>query len=522
MLHAVNHFAKPLRMLSASLALSVFTASAQAPADIRIALVIGNAAYAGNAALANPANDARAMGETLKQLGFNVVEVRDGSKAQMTDAVAKVRDTLKGKQGIGMLYYAGHGLQLDWRNYMVPVDAKLGKASDVAEQTVDLNSVIDAFKLAGNRMNIVVLDACRDNPFAGSAASGKGLAQLDAPPGTFLAYATAPGNVAEDGDAKSGNGLYTQYLLEELKKPTAKIEDVFKRVRLNVRKQSQGRQVPWESTSLEDDFVFNDGTRSPTPGDPAARMPKVQDRQAAERQFQMEKTEWDKIKDGTDLDVVFTFLQKYPSGFLSETAQFRLDQLQAIRVTAQPGKDGVTPLPSGVRRWHLGDQVSFETTDGLTRIKERETRQVASLLGDKVIFADGENVLDQMGGVLKSKSGIFSPAILTAPADLALGKKWRSAFQQTTSSGLSGFTYLDYAVVALEDVQLMGRGVKVFRVSGRGFFNINGGGSLQLEQSLWIDPSTMRVVRTDRLYRGNGRIFENSSTLMVDSVSAKR
>ncbi len=244
----------------ATLGLAVFSVAAQAPGDLRLALVIGNGAYPGAAALTNPANDAKAMSETLRALGFTVVELRDGNRAAITEAIVKVRDTLKGKQGIGMLYYAGHGLQLDWHNYMVPVDARLSKAADVPAQTVDLSTVIDAFKTAGNRMNIVVLDACRDNPFAGTA-SGKGLAQLDAPPGTFLAYATAPGNVAEDGDSRSGNGLYTQYLLEELKKPITKIEDVFKRVRLNVRKQSQGRQIPWESTSLEDDFFFNDGVR---------------------------------------------------------------------------------------------------------------------------------------------------------------------------------------------------------------------------------------------------------------------
>ena len=244
-----------------NMALLSIPATAQAPLDLRVALIIGNSAYAGNMALVNPANDAKAMADVLKRLGFTVIELRNGNKAQMTAAIAQVSNSLKGKQGVGMLYYAGHGLQLDWRNYMVPVDANLKNAADVPAQTIDLSSVVDIFKAAGNRMNIVVLDACRDNPFGGNTSSAKGLAQLDAPPSTFLAYATAPGNVAEDGDVKSGNGLYTQFLLQELKRPTAKIEDVFKRVRLNVRKQSNGRQIPWESTSLEDDFFFNDGVK---------------------------------------------------------------------------------------------------------------------------------------------------------------------------------------------------------------------------------------------------------------------
>lgn len=252
------------KTLGVSIALATFAVSAQAPLDVRVALIIGNSAYIGAPVLGNPANDARAMGEVLRSLGFQVIELRDGNKAQMTAAISRVQESLKGKQAVAMLYYAGHGLQLDWRNYMVPVDARLASAADVPRQTIDLGSVIDTFKGAGTRMNIMVLDACRDNPFASSTSSAKGLAQLDAPPGTFLAYATAPGNVAEDGDEKGGNGMYTQYLLLELRKPFGKIEDVFKRVRLSVRQKTQGRQTPWESTSLEEDFFFNDGTRLAT------------------------------------------------------------------------------------------------------------------------------------------------------------------------------------------------------------------------------------------------------------------
>ena len=239
--------------------LTSFGTLAQAPLDIRIALVIGNAAYVHAPALANPTNDAKSMAVILRKLGFKVIEVIDGNRQQMSDAIVQMQAILKGQQAIGMLYYAGHGLQLDWRNYMVPVSAKLASASDVPKETIDINLVIQSFKDAKTRMNIIVLDACRDNPFEGES-SAKGLAQLDAPPGTYLAYATSPGNVAEDGDASSGNGLFTQYLIKELQRP-ARIEDVFKRVRLQVRQKSEGRQIPWDSSSLEDDFAFNDGNK---------------------------------------------------------------------------------------------------------------------------------------------------------------------------------------------------------------------------------------------------------------------
>lgn len=257
--HLQRSIKNAVAMLALGGAFLSYSSTAEAPLDIRVALVIGNAAYKNFPALANSTNDARSMSLVLRKLGFTVLEVVDGSKVQISKAIEQLQLQLKGRQAVGMLYYAGHGLQLDWHNFIVPVDAKLDEASDVPKQTIDIENVIDVFKKSGTRMNIIVLDACRDNPFAGKA-SGKGLAQLDAPPGTYLAFATSPGNVAEDGDLAAGNGLFTQYLLKELQRP-ARIEDVFKRVRLQVRQKSQGRQIPWDSSSLEEDFAFNDGAK---------------------------------------------------------------------------------------------------------------------------------------------------------------------------------------------------------------------------------------------------------------------
>ena len=246
-----------VRAIFFSLSLIGISVAAQAPLDIRVALIIGNAAYMNVPSLANPSNDAREMAKTMRKLGFKVIDVVDADKRTMDKALEDIQKLLNTQQAIAMLYYAGHGLQLDWHNYMVPIDANLRRAQDVPNQTIDIEKVIKVFKSAQTRMNIVVLDACRDNPFPGSTATN-GLAQMDAPSGTYLAFATAPGNVAEDGDQESGNGLFTQYLIKELKTP-ARIEDVFKRVRLQVRQKSQGRQIPWDSSSLEEDFALNDG-----------------------------------------------------------------------------------------------------------------------------------------------------------------------------------------------------------------------------------------------------------------------
>ena len=235
------------------------TSTAQAPWDVRVALVIGNSRYVNTPSLSNALNDAKAVAAALRSLGFKVEMVEDGSKQRMDAALAGIQQLLRKRQGLAMLYYAGHGVQVNWRNYMLPVEIRLTTPAELPGQSLDVAAVIEVFRAAETRMNIVVLDACRDNPF-GTAGSGKGLAPMDAPPGTLLAYATQPGNVADDGDELAGNGPYAQFLTLELRRPFARVEDVFKRVRYQVRKTTRGRQIPWESTSLEEDFVFNDGS----------------------------------------------------------------------------------------------------------------------------------------------------------------------------------------------------------------------------------------------------------------------
>ncbi|HUQ26305.1 MAG TPA: caspase family protein [Burkholderiales bacterium] len=233
-------------------------AAAQTGASLLIAprhaLVIGNSSY-GFGPLKNPANDAKALGAELKGAGFEVTVGLDLTRKDMLEAIRAYGESLNKTKAIGVFYFAGHGLQLAWRNYLVPTDATIARMDDIQAKCVDVNAVIEGIAKAVNPMNVVILDACRENPFGGDVKlDQKGLSQLDAPPGTILAYATAPGNLASDGDG--ANGLYTEQLLREMKVPEAKIEDVFKRVRLTVRRRSNGQQIPWESTSLEEDFWF--------------------------------------------------------------------------------------------------------------------------------------------------------------------------------------------------------------------------------------------------------------------------
>lgn len=218
------------------------------------ALVIGNSRYE-SAPLGNPANDARAMGEALNGAHFDVTVKLDAPRSELMQAVQNYTEALARQQAVGVFYFAGHGVQLAWRNYMVPVDAKLQDAGEIPKQCVELGDLLTGITKARNPLNLIILDACRDNPFGTLAGvDHKGLSQMDAPLSTLLAYATAPGNVASDGSGD--NGLYTEHLLKEIRVPAAKVEDVFKRVRLQVRRRTNGQQIPWESTSLEEDFYF--------------------------------------------------------------------------------------------------------------------------------------------------------------------------------------------------------------------------------------------------------------------------
>jgi len=242
------------RVLGALLLGLAWQAQAAAPLqEPRHALVVGNANYA-VAPLINSANDATAVAKVLERAGFKVDLKINASQKQLQDAVTAFGDKLKAG-GAGLFYLAGHGVQIKGRNFMMPVGTDIKREDEVPYKAVDVQQVLDKMETAKNRINVVILDACRDNPFARSSRSGSGgLSQVDAPIGSLVAFATAPGSVASDG--KGSNGLYTQHLLANMERPGLPIEEIFKRVRLGVRLDSNGGQVPWESTSLEGDFYF--------------------------------------------------------------------------------------------------------------------------------------------------------------------------------------------------------------------------------------------------------------------------
>ena len=224
------------------------------PQESRVALVIGNGAYK-DAPLKNPVNDAQAFAATLNGLGFDVDVVVNAGRREMIAAVRKFGQKLTAG-GVGLFYYAGHGMAVKGTNYLIPVGVDIASEEDVTTEAMDVNAVLARMDVAKNRVNPVILDACRNNPFTRSFRSGnRGLTQMEAPSGTFVAFATAPGSTAADGEGQ--NGLYTQHLLRALQQPGLSVEQVFKRVRVGVKRDSRDQQVPWDSSSLTGEFFFN-------------------------------------------------------------------------------------------------------------------------------------------------------------------------------------------------------------------------------------------------------------------------
>jgi hypothetical protein len=243
--------------LAVVLALAMATAgiAAEEAKPKRLALVIGNGAYK-DAPLANPPNDAADMAKALEASGFVVIHRDNATLKDMHLALREFGDKL-GRRDTGLFYFAGHGMQVRGHNYLLPVDADIAREDEVAFAALDLGAVMDKLDSAKNPVNIVILDACRNNPFGTRlVTSAKGLAQIDAPPGTLIAFATSPGSTAADGGGR--NGLYTGHLVKEIARPGAPIEDVFKAVRVGVRTESKNLQTPWESTSLESAFAFRE------------------------------------------------------------------------------------------------------------------------------------------------------------------------------------------------------------------------------------------------------------------------
>ena len=289
----------------------------------RIALVVGNGNYQGQTPpLANPPNDARLMTAALKASGFEVIELIDADQRTMKTAISDFGARLEaaGEDGVGLFYYAGHGVQIGGRNFLIPVGANINREPDVDIEAVSAATVLGQMEFARNRLNFVILDSCRNNPYARSfRAVTRGLARMNASRGTLVAYATGPGEVAADGTG--ANSPYTLALVEAMAIPGLAVEQMFKRVRQTVIARTVEQQVPWESSSLTGDFFFN----------PAA-TPAVSATDAATARGPSETAElafWNSIKDSDSPAAFEDYIMRFPDGLFATLAKIRLGEIRS-------------------------------------------------------------------------------------------------------------------------------------------------------------------------------------------------
>ncbi len=348
------------RVAAIGLIVVAFLASlAPALADKRVALVVGNAAYRNIPRLDNPANDAKLMAETLRGLGFTLVGGKaqlDLDKAGFDNAVQNFSNNVQGAD-VALFYYAGHGVQVRGANYLVPVAANPVREANVFLQMVDIALVLSQMEGSGTKLNLVILDACRNNPFGGRGlrSSDGGLAQMRAPEGTLISFATQPGNVALDG--RDGNSPYTKALAATLRKPGLGIFDAFNEVGLTVKGATGNAQQPWLSSSpIAGSFYF-------TP--PVAALATAPSGPSAD------EIAWDFVKDSQDAAQLRRFIEQYPLSSRRGEALSRLGAL-AQKVAARPASE--PNVPAGSRRL----VVNFDGIDA----RGRDTGVAENILSD--------------------------------------------------------------------------------------------------------------------------------------------
>jgi hypothetical protein len=305
-----------------------------AQAEPRVALVVGNSNYGKEiGSLPNPVNDAKLISQALQQTGFQVITVTDVDQKGMKRAIADFGDKLAaaGPTATGLFFYAGHGVQVQGTNYLVPIGANISKEADVDIESVSADKVIDQMEFAGTRVNIIILDACRNNPVGRSVRSvSRGLAPMDSVRGTFIAYSTSPGSVAADGTGK--NSPYTAALAKTIVQPGVGIEEAFRDVRGQVMAATEEKQVPWDSSSLTAPFFFKPASAQFTTSSVAGD---------AER----EKLVWDEIKSSKQPSDFEAYLSQYPNGTYAGVARGRLASLGGDVPSAQPQPPNV-PEPA--------------------------------------------------------------------------------------------------------------------------------------------------------------------------------
>jgi carboxyl-terminal processing protease len=359
--------------------MAVLMAAFAASAEPRVALVIGNSHYGGDLGLLpNPVNDAKLIAGTLRKVGFDVVEVEDADQQAMKRAIVDFGDKLSsaGAGATGLFYYAGHGIQSGGENYLIPIHAALRKASDVDIEAVPVDLVLKQMDFAQSSVNIVILDACRNNPMAESGRGiTRGLAEIKTKPvGSFISYSTSPGEVAEDGNG--GNSPYSEALARAILQPGLDLADVFRKVRKDVLKATNQKQVPWDSWSLTDPYYFIPPSATPQalagPG-PAVNPPGAAPQAGGVDPKQLDLTYWTSIQNSTDPADYQAYLDQFPDGVYAKLAANRLKAMGSF-TTQSAENDRAVPeqAPSAA-----DGTLVFTATDRFVTTREKATLYTA-------------------------------------------------------------------------------------------------------------------------------------------------
>ena len=353
-------------------------AIAVAVAEPRVALVIGNSHYGGDLGLLpNPVNDAKLIANTLRQVGFDVVEVEDADQQAMKKAIVDFGDKLSnaGAGATGLFFYAGHGIQSGGENYLIPVHAALRKPSDVDVEAVPVDLVLKQMDFAQSSVNIVILDACRNNPLADRGRGiNRGLAEIKTKPiGSFISYSTAPGEVAEDGNGV--NSPYSSALAHEIMQPGLDLAEVFRNVRKTVLKATNQKQVPWDSWSLTDPYYFVPPSASPqalAAPSPTLNPPEggAQTQPSNGGPSEAELTFWKSIQNSADPADFQAYLDQYPYGVYAKLAGNRLRALGTTLSNTAGNNQGAVANAAGE-----GDATQIAEKD---RTVPEETANAAS------------------------------------------------------------------------------------------------------------------------------------------------
>jgi len=455
-----------LKGLAGLLAGAMPAARSAPTGDARIALVVGNDAYP-EVPLANASNDAKGMAEVFAKAGFTVQTRTDAGAESMRAMVRDfARDAARPEVRLAAFFYAGHGVQVEWHNYLLPVDAQVSSVHDLEVRSFDLGALVNALPRSNDKTFLIILDACRDNPFGRAFhVDRKGLSAFDAPLSTLIAFSTAPGGVASDG--AGGHGLYTENLIRELSAKGARIEDAFKRVRANVSMASRGAQIPWESSSLVSDvYLF-------PPQAPASA-------EEIEKQIEAEIAQYSRIRTSKNAADWAEMLRAFPDGRLAEVAQARLNILLAeanpgiarglarhgpielgeglpvpefLGRSANPFSSGTYPI---ARNFTVGDTAVFRRTgspggggggkrggrgggrgrsendeDNLVRLRVTAVDREAG----RVEINNGGSVTDLLGNPLKNPQGEYEVPVQFTPAELQVGKRWNGVFRAKRQRG---------------------------------------------------------------------------------------